>query len=64
MALHQDHELHRRRFGRNVAVLALLCGFIVLVFALTVVKIQRGDFNEAFDHVARPQMIPTDEATQ
>lgn len=64
MAIHKDHELHQRRFGRNIGLLAVLGGFAVLVFALTVVKIGRGEFTEAFDHVARPAIIPTEEASQ
>jgi hypothetical protein len=44
MALRQEHELHQRRRGRNVGVGLLLAGFIALVFALTFVKVSRGDF--------------------
>jgi len=36
---HRDHELHRRRRGRNLAVLGLLAGFAALLFAVTVVKL-------------------------
>ena len=42
-----EHEMHTRRKGRNVGVGLLLAGFVVLVMALTVVKVSRGDF-EAF----------------
>ena len=44
MALKVEHELHQRRKGRNVGVGLLLVGFIALVFALTFVKVTRGDF--------------------
>lgn len=44
MALNQEHELHQRRKGRNVGVGLLLVAFIALVFALTFVKVTRGDF--------------------
>ena len=47
MALRQEHELHQRRRGRNLGVGLLLGGFIVLVFALTFVKVTRGDFEPA-----------------
>ena len=47
MALRQEHELHKRRKGRNVGVGLLLGAFIVLVFALTFVKVTRGDFEPA-----------------
>ncbi|MFN3643377.1 MAG: hypothetical protein ACK4TB_10695 [Gemmobacter sp.] len=58
MAFRPDHELHRRRFGRNVGLLVVLCAFVVLVFGLTVVKVTRGDPMQAFDHVLRPEMLP------
>ncbi len=43
MISHQ-HELHKRRFGRNLAVGLILAGLIAIVFGLTVVKVTRGDF--------------------
>lgn len=44
MALKVEHELHARRKGRNIGVLLLLLLFIVMIFALTVVKVmQLGD---------------------
>lgn len=45
MALRVEHELHRRRLGRNVALALVLLGFVGLVFGLTLVKTKRGDFN-------------------
>lgn len=50
------HELHARRFGRNLGLGLTLAGFVLLVFALTVVKVRRGDSLEAFDHVVRPSL--------
>jgi hypothetical protein len=50
MAPQVEHELHRRRFGRNVGVGGLLLAFVVLVFALTLAKVQRGEPIEAYDH--------------
>ncbi len=44
-----EHEIHRRRFSRNLGVgLALTC-FVALVFALTVVKVTQGDMGHAND---------------
>ncbi|UWQ18828.1 hypothetical protein [Jannaschia sp. M317] len=56
--MHQDHELHTRRRGRNFGVLGVLLAFIVIVFGVTVAKVQTGGFSEGFDHVARPALIP------
>lgn len=64
MALVKEHELHKRRKGRNFALLAVLGGFAVLMFALTVVKVSRGEYAEAFDHVARPALVPQEGAPE
>ncbi|MCB5410127.1 hypothetical protein [Pseudogemmobacter faecipullorum] len=61
MALKPLHDLHARRLGRNIGVAALLLGFVGIVFALTVVKIQNGDSVQGFDHVVRPEMAVTQE---
>ncbi len=42
MALKVEHEIHTRRYGRNLGVGVLLAGFVALVLALTVVKVTRG----------------------
>lgn len=57
MALEVTHELHRRRFGRNLGVAVLLAGFVALVFALTIVKVKRGDDMQGYDHVLRPELL-------
>ncbi|GIT91038.1 hypothetical protein JANAI62_14930 [Jannaschia pagri] len=57
--MHRDHEVHLRRKGRNFGVLGVLLAFIVIVFGVTVAKIQTGGFSEGFDHVARPALVPS-----
>lgn len=44
MSIRAEHEIHQRRKGRNVGVGLMLAGFVVLVLALTFVKITGGDF--------------------
>lgn len=44
MSIRAEHELHQRRKGRNVGVGLLLGAFVILVLALTFVKITSGDF--------------------
>ncbi|PRX38295.1 hypothetical protein SAMN05216257_103178 [Meinhardsimonia xiamenensis] len=63
MALKVEHELHRRRRGRNVGLALLLAGFVVLVLALTVVKVQRVGFAplQGYDHVVQPTLVPAAE---
>jgi hypothetical protein len=59
MAITREHELHKRRFGRNVGVGVTLVAFIALVFLLTIAKVQRGGSIQAFDHTYRPALDPT-----
>jgi hypothetical protein len=56
MALQPLHEIHTRRFGRNLGVALTLGFFILIVFALTVVKVTQGDPMQAFDHSVRIEM--------
>ncbi len=50
MPLTQEHELHRRRFGRNLGLGLVLGGFAVLVFFLTMAKMKEGASMEGFDY--------------
>ncbi|MCY4261388.1 MAG: cytochrome C oxidase assembly protein [Rhodobacteraceae bacterium] len=56
----RDHSIHPARRSRNRAVALLLGGFVLLVFLITIVKLQNGQTLEAFDHVLRPSLL-TDE---
>lgn len=47
MGIRAEHELHDRRRGRNVGLGLMLAGFVVLVMALTFVKITQTDFSNA-----------------
>ncbi|MFK7751893.1 MAG: hypothetical protein AB8B51_05030 [Sedimentitalea sp.] len=44
MSFKETHELHQRRFGRNVGLALVLVAFIAVVFGLTVVKVTSGAF--------------------
>ncbi|MDR9393553.1 hypothetical protein [Roseovarius sp. SYSU LYC5161] len=44
MALSKQHELHKRRFGRNLGLGLVLVALVALVFGLTVVKVTNEDF--------------------
>lgn len=63
MSFQVEHEMHKRRFGRNLGVGILLVGMVAIVFALTVVKVTRGEPMKGFDHVADPAFVP-DGATE
>jgi hypothetical protein len=58
MAFRPEHELHRRRFSRNLGVGLTLAAFVALVFALTVVKVKRGEPMQGYDHVIQSQPVP------
>ncbi len=44
MALSRQHELHKRRFSRNLGLGLVLAAFVALVFGLTVVKVSTDNF--------------------
>ncbi|MFT6024484.1 MAG: hypothetical protein ACI9PY_002611 [Ascidiaceihabitans sp.] len=44
MTMKKEHELHTRRKGRNIGVGLMLGGFVILIMALTYVKITSGAF--------------------
>ena len=58
MTFRPEHEMHKRRFSRNLGVGLTLGAFVLLVFALTVVKVKRGDPMEGYDHVVQPLSVP------
>ncbi|MBY0350098.1 hypothetical protein [Tabrizicola sp.] len=58
MTFRSEHELHRRRFSRNLGLSLTLGAFVVLVFALTVVKVKRGEPMQGYDHVVQPESAP------
>lgn len=58
MGFRVEHDLHRRRLGRNMGLGLVLIAFVVIVFGLTVVKVSNGNPMQAFDHVLRPEMLP------
>ena len=58
MAFREPHEIYKRRFSRNLGLGLTLAAFVALVFALTVVKVMRGDPMKGFDHTVDPQAEP------
>jgi hypothetical protein len=42
MTFRAPHEMHVKRFSRNLGLGLVLLGFVALVFALTVVKVTQG----------------------
>ncbi|WP_164871691.1 hypothetical protein [Solirhodobacter olei] len=39
MPLAEEHEIHKRRLGRNLGIGLSLMAFVLIVFAVTVVKV-------------------------
>ena len=46
MSFQPEHEIHRRRFSRNLGVGLTLVAFVAIVFALTVVKVSLEPHSE------------------
>ena len=55
MALSRQHELHRRRFSRNLGLGIVLVGFVALIFGLTMVKVSTDDFTMPLEDRFDPQ---------
>ena len=62
MAFPPTHELHKRRFSRNLGLGLVLGAFVVLVFALSVVKVTRGEPMKGHDHVPSAGHLPQADA--
>ena len=58
MAFGKDHELHTRRFGRNMGLGLVLVGFAAVVFGLTLAKVGTGSSLQGFDHAPRAELVP------
>ncbi len=58
MGLAREHELHKRRRGRNTGLGVVLAGFVVLIFALTMAKLKTSDDPAAvLDHRVNPGAV-------
>ena len=64
MPITETHEIHKRRFGRNLGVALTLGGFVAIVFLLTMSKIRNGGSVEAFDHSVRPSITESEGESQ
>lgn len=40
----KSHEMHTRRFSRNMGLGAVLAAFVALVFGLTIAKVSQDEF--------------------
>lgn len=65
MSFRPEHEIHRRRLGRNIGVGLLLGAFVVLMFVLSVVKVTQGDLMHGNDKSQTGSTaLPQTEASQ
>ena len=61
MTFKPEHEIYRRRFGRNLGVGLVLAAFVLLTFFLTVEKVTHGKPMDAIQgkpYVAQPEAAP------
>ena len=47
MNFRPNHEIHKRRFGRNLGMGFVLATLVSLIFGMTVVKLTEGDVASA-----------------
>lgn len=53
-----SHEIYTRRRSRNLGIGLVLGALVLLIFAVTVVKLTEGGTMQGFDHVVRPELLP------
>lgn len=56
-----SHEIYGRRRSRNVGLGIVLGGLVLLIFAVTIVKLSQGEMMEGYDHQVRPSLLPAEE---
>jgi len=53
MSFGKEHDLHKRRRGRNLGLGLVLISFVAIMFGLTVVKVTEGNFAAALAGASR-----------
>ena len=53
MSFGKEHDLHKRRKGRNLGLGLVLISFVAIMFGLTVVKVTEGNFVAALAGASR-----------
>lgn len=53
MSLSKQHEIHKRRQGRNTGVGLVLASFVVIILGLTYVKVTQGGMQMQPQHEAK-----------
>lgn len=57
-----SHEIYARRRSRNVGLGLTLGALVLLIFAVTIVKLAHGQSMEGYDHTYRASLLPKAEA--
>ncbi len=57
MAMRATHQIHKRRFSRNLGVGLALAAFAAVMFGLTVAKMSETGPIQGFDHTVRPELL-------
>lgn len=53
-----SHEIYARRRSRNVGLGLTLGAVVLVIFAVTIVKLTQGQAMEGFDHTYRSSLLP------
>lgn len=60
MSKNERNNLKVKQTKKNFVVGLSLLGFVIIVFAVTIVKMSDGHLMEAFDHGVRPSLIESE----
>lgn len=60
MAIAPVHDMHRRRWSRNLGLGLVLGALVALVFGLTIVKVSNGNGAalQGYDHECQVHLLP------
>lgn len=53
-----SHEIYARRRSRNRGLGLVLGALVMVIFAVTIVKLTEGQSMEGFDHTFRASVLP------
>ena len=52
----KDIDLDNRN-SNNILLGLLMCGLVILIFLVTIVKLMNGGSLQGYDHVVRPELV-------
>ena len=53
----KKNTLSDNRNSNNILLGLLMCGLVILIFLVTIVKLMNGGSLQGYDHIVRPELI-------